>query len=182
MAGATAALLLLRLPSPDGGCGRCSIAQRRDSSLHVSCVAVVYQAFGYSLSTYFGFNSCFLLFFPSYCSSVTSPSRTASILALTGPWCCPQLLYKTSGPDCLSDRFGAEFLVSYCICIHAAAFTRAYQHQWLRLLSAPPPALPPSLYECMRPSTLSPFSIVLRLSAGSHEMYITYLDFEISLG
>jgi len=96
-AGGTAGLLLLLLPAPDLGCGRRSIAQRRASSLCVSCVLRVsnkHSAAPLQLSAVSVPVSCFSSLHFWHCSSVAAASRTTSASALTGTFCCPSLPVK----------------------------------------------------------------------------------------
>lgn len=91
MAEDTPGLLLLAVPFPHPGCSRCSVAWRRDSSLHVFCVLLLsakHSDTPLQLPLVSIPISCFSsLNFQHYCSA----SRTAST---AGTCCCPYLLIK----------------------------------------------------------------------------------------
>lgn len=139
MAEDTPGLLLLPIPSPHPGCSRYSVAQRRDSSLHVFCVLL--------LSTKHSDT-------PLQLPLVSIPiSSFSSFLALlfsfqhcTHDWhmLLPLPAHKASGPDSLSNSFGAVFLISYCISVHTSV-TCAWGCQWVPLLLALSPCPATSL-------------------------------------
>lgn len=136
MAEDTPGLLLLSIPSPHPGCSTCSVARRRLIFSCLLCIAVFHQAFRYSPSTSFGF----LLFFPS------SQALLFSFQYCIHDWhmLLPLPAHKATGPGYLSDRFGAVFLVSYCISLHTSV-TCTSGYQWVHLLLALRPCSPTSL-------------------------------------
>lgn len=155
---------------PSLGCSSYSLAQRDSLSMSL----VVYQAFSSSLSTSV---SIPVSYFFSFLALLICDLGFEDHIHLSPHLhiLLPFTACETSGPGCLPHRFGAEFLVSYCICIYAAALICSYKYEWLHLLLAPSSL--PYWYGALRRPTVSHFSAIRCLSVSSLLMYITYFDF-----